>query len=184
MRPHPETWLKVLPAGLFCEPGGFFIDPLRPVDRAVITHGHSDHARAGHRAVLATADTLAVMQARLGDWAASRSRRWDGMSRSRWARCGCGLLRPAMCWAARRWRWSIAGLGRWSAATTNGSPIRPARGSSRCRATCSSPRRRSRCRCSCIRRRRERSGGCWTAWRCFPTGRMSWGATRWANASG
>jgi len=47
--PHPETWLKVLPAGLFCEPGGFFIDPLRPVDRAVITHGHSDHARAGHR---------------------------------------------------------------------------------------------------------------------------------------
>jgi putative mRNA 3-end processing factor len=64
--PHPETWLKVLPNGLFCEPGGFFIDPLRPVDRAVITHGHSDHARPGHRAVLATADTLAVMRARLG----------------------------------------------------------------------------------------------------------------------
>jgi putative mRNA 3-end processing factor len=70
--PHPETWLKVLPAGLFCEPGGFFIDPLRPVDRAVITHGHSDHARAGHRAVLATADTLAVMRARLGDWGEAR----------------------------------------------------------------------------------------------------------------
>jgi putative mRNA 3-end processing factor len=70
--PHPETWLKVLPAGLFCEPGGFFIDPLRPVDRAVITHGHSDHARPGHRAVLATPDTLAIIQARLGDWGASR----------------------------------------------------------------------------------------------------------------
>jgi putative mRNA 3-end processing factor len=69
--PHPESWLKVLPAGLFCEPGGFFIDPLRPVDRAVITHGHSDHARAGHRAVLATAETLAVMRARLGDWGQS-----------------------------------------------------------------------------------------------------------------
>ena len=65
--PHASTWLKVLPSGLFCEPGGFFIDPLRPVDRAVITHGHSDHARAGHRAVLATADTLAIMRARLGD---------------------------------------------------------------------------------------------------------------------
>ena len=65
--PHPSTWLKVLPSGLFCEPGGFFIDPLRPVDRAVITHGHSDHARPGHRAVLATADTLAIMRARLGD---------------------------------------------------------------------------------------------------------------------
>jgi putative mRNA 3-end processing factor len=64
--PHPSTWLKVLPGGLFCEPGEFFIDPLRPVDRAVITHGHSDHARPGHRAVLATADTLAIMSARLG----------------------------------------------------------------------------------------------------------------------
>jgi len=65
--PHPATWLKVLPNGLFCEPGGFFIDPLRPVDRAVITHGHSDHARPGHRAVLATAETLTVMRARMGN---------------------------------------------------------------------------------------------------------------------
>jgi putative mRNA 3-end processing factor len=64
--PHPETWLKVTPRGLFCEPGGFFIDPVHPVERAVITHGHSDHARPGHRAVLATADTLAIMHARLG----------------------------------------------------------------------------------------------------------------------
>ncbi len=64
--PHPETWLKVVPGGLFCEPGGFFIDPTRAVDRAVITHAHSDHARPGHRAVLATADTLAIMQARMG----------------------------------------------------------------------------------------------------------------------
>ena len=65
--PHPETWLKVLPQGLFCEPGGFFIDPLRAVDRAVVTHAHSDHARPGHRAVLASADTLALMRARLGE---------------------------------------------------------------------------------------------------------------------
>ncbi len=65
--PHPETWLKPLPAGLFCEPGGFFIDPVRPVERAVITHGHSDHARPGHDAVLATAETLAIMRTRLGE---------------------------------------------------------------------------------------------------------------------
>ena len=65
--PHPETWLKVTPAGLFCEPGGFFIDPLRAVDRAVISHGHSDHARPGHKAVLATLETLAIMTARLGE---------------------------------------------------------------------------------------------------------------------
>jgi putative mRNA 3-end processing factor len=64
--PHPETWLRVLPAGLYCEPGGFFIDPLRAVDKAVITHAHSDHARPGHRAVLASPDTLALMTARMG----------------------------------------------------------------------------------------------------------------------
>ncbi len=64
--PHPETWLRVTPAGLWCEPGGFFIDPLRAVDRAVITHAHSDHARPGHRAVLASAETIALLRTRLG----------------------------------------------------------------------------------------------------------------------
>ncbi len=67
--PNPAAWLKVLPQGLFCEPGGFFIDPTRPVDRAVVTHAHSDHARPGHAAVLASADTLALMAARLGEGA-------------------------------------------------------------------------------------------------------------------
>jgi putative mRNA 3-end processing factor len=65
--PHPETWLRVTPEGLFCLPGGFHIDPVRAVDRAVITHGHADHARPGHRAVLATAATLAIMRARMGE---------------------------------------------------------------------------------------------------------------------
>eukprot|EP01031_Cornospumella_fuschlensis_P050601 gene50601-61895_t len=67
MPPHPETWLRVTPDGLFCEPGGFFVDPVRPVDRAVITHGHSDHARPGHAHVLATPETLAIMRARMGE---------------------------------------------------------------------------------------------------------------------
>ena len=65
-RPAISQWLQPRPEGLYCVPGGFFIDPLRPVDRAVITHGHSDHARPGHARVLATAETLAVMAARLG----------------------------------------------------------------------------------------------------------------------
>jgi putative mRNA 3-end processing factor len=64
--PHPATWLKPTPQGLFCEPGGFFIDPTRPVDRAVISHAHADHARPGHNHVLATAGTLAVMRTRMG----------------------------------------------------------------------------------------------------------------------
>jgi putative mRNA 3-end processing factor len=63
---HPETWIHPTPAGLYVEPGGFYVDPARVVDRAVITHGHSDHARPGHRAVLATVETLAIMRARLG----------------------------------------------------------------------------------------------------------------------
>jgi putative mRNA 3-end processing factor len=66
MGPHPQTWLKTTPAGLYCEPGDFYIDPLRPVPRAVITHAHADHARPGHEAVLATQGTLAIMRTRMG----------------------------------------------------------------------------------------------------------------------
>ena len=63
---HPQTWLKPTPQGLCCAPGGFFIDTIRPVDRAIITHAHSDHARSGHKAVLASPATLALMRARMG----------------------------------------------------------------------------------------------------------------------
>ena len=65
MRPH--DLLRPRPEGLYCAPGDFFIDPVRPVDRALITHGHSDHARAGHGAVLATQETLDMMRLRYGD---------------------------------------------------------------------------------------------------------------------
>ncbi|MGP1396513.1 MAG: ligase-associated DNA damage response exonuclease [Inquilinaceae bacterium] len=65
--PRPAQWLKVRPEGLLVEPGGFYIDPMRPVDRAVVTHGHADHARPGNRHVLATPDTLAIMRTRYGD---------------------------------------------------------------------------------------------------------------------
>lgn len=53
--------------GLYCPPGGFHIDPWRPVERAVITHAHSDHARVGHGAYLAARAGEAVLRARLGD---------------------------------------------------------------------------------------------------------------------
>ncbi len=62
-----ENWLHPTDSGLYCEPGGFYVDPHRPVDRAIITHGHSDHARPGHAAVLATSETAAIMRVRLGD---------------------------------------------------------------------------------------------------------------------
>jgi putative mRNA 3-end processing factor len=64
---RPEALLVRTPAGLCCRAGGFYIDPLRPVDRALVTHAHSDHARAGHRHVLATAETLDLMRLRYGE---------------------------------------------------------------------------------------------------------------------
>ena len=63
---RPQDLLCPRPEGLYCAPGDFYIDPVRPVDRAVITHGHADHARAGHGAVLATPETLAIMAERYG----------------------------------------------------------------------------------------------------------------------
>ena len=63
----PQSLLYPRPEGLYCAPGDFFIDPTRPVDRAVITHGHADHARAGHGTVLATQATLDIMRVRYGE---------------------------------------------------------------------------------------------------------------------
>jgi len=54
------------PAGLYCPPGDFYIDPWRPVDRAVITHAHADHARTGHGHYLASAKSAGVLRSRLG----------------------------------------------------------------------------------------------------------------------
>ena len=69
---RPETLLCPKSQGLYCAPGDFFVDPVVPVARAVITHGHADHARAGHGTVIATPQTLAIMAERYGkDFAGS-----------------------------------------------------------------------------------------------------------------
>ncbi|HLY56867.1 MAG TPA: ligase-associated DNA damage response exonuclease [Stellaceae bacterium] len=67
--PHSTPWVRTTPAGLYVEPGDFHVDPVRGVERSVVTHGHSDHARPGSRHVLATPETLAIMRLRLGDQA-------------------------------------------------------------------------------------------------------------------
>ena len=54
------------PEGLYCPPGDFYIDPWRPVARAVITHAHADHARTGHGHYLAAAPAEGVLRSRLG----------------------------------------------------------------------------------------------------------------------
>ncbi|HWI79907.1 MAG TPA: ligase-associated DNA damage response exonuclease [Ramlibacter sp.] len=55
------------PEGLYCPPGDFYIDPWRPVERAVITHAHSDHARMGHGHYLAARPAEGVLRTRLGE---------------------------------------------------------------------------------------------------------------------
>lgn len=61
-----QDLLHPRPEGLYCPPGDFYIDPVQPVARALITHGHADHARSGHGAVLATARTIDIMALRYG----------------------------------------------------------------------------------------------------------------------
>src|SRR6202047_2400795 len=64
---RPIELLVPMQAGLHCPSGAFYIDPVRPVARALITHAHSDHARSGHGAVLATTETLDLMRLRYGE---------------------------------------------------------------------------------------------------------------------
>ena len=66
------------PEGLYCPAGDFHIDPWRPVERAVITHAHADHARPGHGHYLASADGAGVLRARLGDISAADAGLWRG----------------------------------------------------------------------------------------------------------
>ena len=74
MSQRASDLLTLTREGLYCLLGRFHVDPTRPVERALITHGHADHARAGHGAVLATAETLAIMATRYGeDFAGSLS---------------------------------------------------------------------------------------------------------------
>lgn len=58
--------IRATDEGLYCEPGDFFIDPWRPVSRAVITHAHSDHARSGHKIYYANEKCVPLLKLRLG----------------------------------------------------------------------------------------------------------------------
>lgn len=60
------SWIRPEPWGLHVVPADFWIDPARPVERALVTHGHADHARGGHGLTVATPETLAIMGVRYG----------------------------------------------------------------------------------------------------------------------
>ncbi len=62
-----EPLLQFTPRGIFCPKGNFYIDPWKPVEKALITHAHGDHARSGSQHYLAHHDTCALIKTRLGE---------------------------------------------------------------------------------------------------------------------
>ena len=117
------------PEGLYCPPGDFYIDPWRPVARAVITHAHSDHARIGNGHYLAAQQAEGVLRTRLGEIELQTLPYGAAHSPQRRRRSRC--IPPAMCWARPRCAWNMAARSGWPAATTRSRPTRPARPSSR-----------------------------------------------------
>ena len=119
-------------------PIGAYIDPPRPQDRAIITHGHADHARSGHGAVLATPDTIAIMKTRYGEDCAGRfeplpfgeTRLIDGVT----VTPPPGGAHPRLGAGAAA---STRGSASSSPATTSGSATARRSRSNWCRATCS-----------------------------------------------
>jgi putative mRNA 3-end processing factor len=59
--------LQFTSSGIYCPDAGIFIDPWKPVDRAIITHAHSDHAKFGNKHYLAHKDSEAILRLRLGE---------------------------------------------------------------------------------------------------------------------
>ena len=60
------SWIEPFPEGIYVAPADAWVDPSQPKARALVTHGHADHARGGHENVWATPETLAIMECRYG----------------------------------------------------------------------------------------------------------------------
>jgi putative mRNA 3-end processing factor len=65
------SWIEPFPEGIYIRPADAWVDPSQPKERALVTHGHADHARGGHGRVWATPETLAIMDCRYGEQAAA-----------------------------------------------------------------------------------------------------------------
>lgn len=162
------------------------MDPQRAVDRAVITHGHSDHARPGHGSVLATSETLAIMRERMGADRAGNSQQplrygvevlhINGVKL--WLRPAGHVLGSAQ--VCLEWQGSRAVIS----GDYKRRPDPTQCPSSWSAATSSSPRRPSRSPYSITRRRSSRSRGCCEACGLFPSEPMSSAATPLARRSG
>ena len=65
------SWIEPFPEGIYVRPADAWVDPSEPKAKALVTHGHADHARGGHERVWATPETLAIMECRYGPQAGS-----------------------------------------------------------------------------------------------------------------
>jgi putative mRNA 3-end processing factor len=61
------SWIEPFPEGIYIRPADAWVDPSEPKARALVTHGHADHARGGHQKVWATPETLSIMDCRYGE---------------------------------------------------------------------------------------------------------------------
>ncbi len=71
------SWIRAEPQGIYVAPADCWIDPSRPVDVALVTHGHADHARGGHGQSIATPETLAIMTLRYDTHSGTRPVAYD-----------------------------------------------------------------------------------------------------------
>ena len=101
----PNDLVVLRPQGLYCPAGDFYIDPWRPVERAVLTHAHSDHARRGSAHYLAHADSAGTLRNRLGADITLQTLAYGEAIRHQ----GVGGRRqrgPRLYFSQQRWRWS------------------------------------------------------------------------------
>lgn len=77
-RTKSQHWIEPHPHGIYVRPADMWIDPSRSAQRALVTHGHADHARGGHQAVWATPETLAIMALRFGSQVGTAMAYGDG----------------------------------------------------------------------------------------------------------
>ena len=63
----PKPLLSFTDKGIYCQAADVYLDPWRPVDKAIITHGHSDHSRAGHRRYITHHRNIPIVKHRLGN---------------------------------------------------------------------------------------------------------------------
>ncbi|MDB5720811.1 MAG: ligase-associated damage response exonuclease [Alphaproteobacteria bacterium] len=75
------SWIEPFPEGIYVKPADAWVDPGQPKPRALVTHGHGDHARGGHEQVWATPETLAIMECRYGPQAGGRPMAYGEVTR-------------------------------------------------------------------------------------------------------